>query len=104
MSTERLRLDPARIRELFDLRSHVYDKMGGSFEEDPYPAFHRLRETGPVHPGTPGRLIGFQGGEFFHGLPEPDRVHFSVFDFETCDAVVRNPEVFRMAPPDPDER
>lgn len=103
MSTERLRLDPARIRELFDLRSHVYDRMGGSFDEDPYPAFRRLRESGPVHPGTPGRLIGFQGAEFFHGLPEPDRVHFSVFDFETCDAIVRNPEVFRMAPPDPDE-
>ena len=45
--------------------------MGGSFEDDPYPAFHRLRETGPVHEGTPGRLIGFQGQEAFQGLPVP---------------------------------
>jgi cytochrome P450 len=103
MTSERLALDPVRIRELFDLRSHVYDRMGGSFEEDPYPAFHRLRETGPVHAGTVGRLVGFQGEEFFQGLPEPDRPHFSVFDFETCDAIVRNPEVYRMVPPDPDE-
>jgi len=103
MTAERLSLDPARIRELFDLRSDVYARQGGSFEDDPYPAFHRLRESGPVHPGTPGRLVGFQGEEFFHGLPEPDRPHFSVFDFATCDAIVRNPEVFRMAPPDPDE-
>ena len=103
MAAEGIALDPARIRELFDLRSAVYTKMGGAFEEDPYPAFHRLRETGPVHPGTVGRLVGFQGEEFFHGLPEPERPHFSVFDFETCDAIIRNPEVFRMAPPDPDE-
>ncbi|MFA5883123.1 MAG: cytochrome P450 [Acidimicrobiia bacterium] len=101
--SDALTLDPARIRELFDLRSSVYTKQGGAFEEDPYPEFHRLRETGPVHAGTVGRLVGFQGEEFFHGLPEPERVHFSVFDFETCDAIIRNPEVFRMAPPDPAE-
>ena len=101
--SDALTLDPARIRELFDLRSSVYAKQGGAFEEDPYPAFHRLRERGPVHPGTVGRLVGFQGAEFFHGLPEPERAHFSVFDFETCDAIIRNPEVFRMAPPDPAE-
>lgn len=103
MTAERLALDPARIRELFDLRSEVYTRQGGTFEEDPYPAFHRLRESGPVHEGTPGRLVGFQGAEFFQGLPEPDRPHVSVFDFETCDAVVRNPEVFRSSPPDPGE-
>jgi cytochrome P450 len=103
VTTGRLALDPARIRELFDLRSHVYDKMGGFFEEDPYPAFHRLRETGPVHRGTVGRLVGFQGEEFFQGLPEPDRPHFSAFDFDTCDEIVRDPVTYRMVPPDPDE-
>jgi cytochrome P450 len=103
VTTGRLALDPTRIRELFDLRSHVYDKMGGFFEEDPYPAFHRLRETGPVHPGTVGRLVGFQGEEFFQGLPEPDRPHFSAFDFDTCDEIVRDPVTYRMVPPDPDE-
>ena len=92
-------LDPARIKELFDLRSSVYDRMGGSFETDPYPAFHRLRETGPVHEGTPGRLIGFQGQEAFQGLPFPELPHYSVFDFATCDAVVRDPETFSSRPP-----
>ncbi|GMU77985.1 MAG: cytochrome P450 [Acidimicrobiia bacterium] len=100
MTTDRTRLDPERIRELFDLRSTVYAKQGGAFEEDPYPAFHRLRETGPVHAGTPGRLVGFQGEEFFQGLPEPDRPHFTAFDFETCDFIVRTPETFRMLPHD----
>jgi cytochrome P450 len=93
-----LALDAARIRELFDLRSAVYDRMGGSFDEDPYPAFHRLRKSGPVHEGTPGRLVGFQGTEAFQGLPFPDRRHFTVFDYATCDAVVRDPETFSSSP------
>jgi cytochrome P450 len=91
---ERLVLDPARLRELFDLRSQVYAHQGGAFEEDPYPAFHRLRASGPVHEGTPGRLIGFTGDEFFQGLPFPERRHFSAFDFESCDHIVRHPEIF----------
>ena len=99
MTGARLALDPARIRELFDLRSRVYDRMGGSFEEDPYPAFHRLRETGPVHEGTPGRLVGFEGTEAFQGLPFLELRHFSAFDFATCDAIVRDPETFSSRPP-----
>ena len=47
--------DPARIRELFDLRSQVYAHQGGAFEADPYPEFHRLRASGPVHEGKIGR-------------------------------------------------
>lgn len=91
---ERLELDPARIRELFDLRSAVYAGDGRGFEEDPHPEFHRLRASGPVHEGTPGRLIGFTGPEFFQGLPFPERRHFSAFDFEWCDHIVRHPELF----------
>jgi cytochrome P450 len=98
VSRAKLALDAARIRELFDLRSAAYDRMGGSFDEDPYPAFHRLRESGPVHEGTPGRLVGFQGTEAFQGLPFPDRRHFTVFDYATCDAVVRDPESFKSSP------
>ena len=30
----------------------------------------------------------------FHGLPYPDRPHFSAFTYEACDAVYRNPELF----------
>jgi hypothetical protein len=66
-------LEPARLRELFDLRGSVYASRGGAFEDDIYPAFHRLRETGPVHPGIVGPLVGFHGDAFFQGLPFPDR-------------------------------
>jgi len=99
MTDDRIALDPARIRELFDLR-----QLGGGFEEDPYPAWHRLRESGPLHEGTVGRLIGFDGPETFFGLPEPERPHFSAFDFETCDAIIRDSDVFRMSPSDPDDK
>ena len=102
MKSDRIRLDPARIRELFDLRRNTL--LSGSYEEDPYPAWHRLRESGPLHEGTPGRLIGFDGPELFFALPEPERRHFSAFDFATCDAIVRDSETFRMSPPDPGER
>lgn len=93
-------LDPERIRRLFDLRSEVYDSRGGSFDADPYPAFHRLRETGPIHEGTVHELIGCDGDHFFQGLPEPDRRHFSAFDFETCDAAFRDDETFASSAPD----
>lgn len=99
MNTARIALDPVRIRELFDLRRNT--QLAGGFEEDPYPAWHRLRESGPLHEGTVGRLIGFEGRESFFALPEPERPHFSAFDFATCDAIVRNSEVFQMSPPDP---
>ncbi|HZQ58206.1 MAG TPA: cytochrome P450 [Acidimicrobiales bacterium] len=92
-----IKLDRDRIRELFDLRR----RGGGSFgayTDDPYPALHRLRETGPVHEGTVHGLIGFDGPAFFHGLPEPDRPHYSVFSFEVCDAVYRDDTTFRSAP------
>jgi cytochrome P450 len=87
-------LEPARLRELFDLRGSVYASRGGAFEDDIYPAFHRLRETGPVHPGIVGPLVGFHGDAFFQGLPFPDRPHFSVFDYATCDAVLRDSATF----------
>lgn len=101
MSRERAALDPDRIRELFDLRRNT--QLAGAFEEDPYPGWHRLRENGPLHKGTAGRLIGYEGPEHFFALPEPDRPHFTAFDFATCDAIVRNSEVFRMSAPDPGE-
>jgi cytochrome P450 len=93
-------LDPARIRQLFDLRSNVYASRGGAFDQDPYPAFHRLRETGPVHEGIVGPLIGFDGPAFFQGLPYPDLPHYSAFDFETCDAAFRDGETYISKPPD----
>ena len=34
----------------------------------------------------------------FHGLPSSDRPRFSVFGWEACDAVYRNPEIFASSP------
>jgi cytochrome P450 len=92
-------LDRERLRELFDLRSNVYATRGGAFEDDPYPEFHRLRETGPVHEGIVGELVGYHGEAFFQGLPYPDRRHVSCFDFATCDAVFRDGETFVSGDP-----
>jgi cytochrome P450 len=92
-------LDPQRIRKLFDLHSDVYAIRGGSFNDDPYPAFHRLRETGPVHPGIVGPLVGFHGEAAFQGLPYPELDHYSVFDYDTCDEVLRDTSRFISAPP-----
>jgi cytochrome P450 len=96
-----LKLDPHRIRELFDLRSKTYAFSGGAYHEDPYPAFHRLRESGPVHEGVVGPLIGYHEPAFFQGLPFPDRRHFSVFDYATCDAVFRDDATFVSSPGEP---
>lgn len=51
-----------------------------------------------MHPGTPHELLGIDREFGFHGLPEADREHFSVFSWSECDAIYRNEEVFRSAP------
>ena len=97
MSTEPL-LDPERVRELFDLRGAYLSILGGDYRGDPYPAWHRLRAEAAVHPGIVHELTGADGDMFFHGLPYPDRPHFSAFSFEACDAVYRDPDVFASSP------
>ena len=37
-------LDLERVRELFDLSSNTRDYNGGTYRDDPYPVWHRLRE------------------------------------------------------------
>jgi cytochrome P450 len=97
MTDSRLQLDRERIRNLFDLRRRGGGTYGG-YTDDPYPTLHQLRETGPVHPGTVHELLGYEGPAMFQGLPNPDRLHFSVFDFTTCDRVFRDDVTFRSAP------
>lgn len=91
-------LDRDRIRELFDLRSSFNEWTGGGYTEDPYPVWHELRAKGPVLAGTVHELTGYPGDWFFHGLPFPDRPHFSAFDFASLDAVYRNDAVFSSSP------
>jgi cytochrome P450 len=91
-------LDRTRIRELFDLRSEHNSLSGGSYQEDPYPAFHHLRETGPVHEGVVHHLLGWDGEAYFQGLPYPDLPHFSAFSFAACDQALRDNETFASSP------
>ncbi len=91
-------LDRERVRELFDLRRAYGSQFGGAYEGDPYPTWHRLREQSPVHPGIVHELAGYDGPAFFHGLPSPERPHFSVFSFAACNEAYRNPEVFASSP------
>jgi len=99
-----LALDRARIRQLFDLRSDVYASRGGTFDVDPYPTFHRLRESGPVHEGAPHEALGWTGDVFFQGLPYPNRPHFSAYDFETCSTILKDDHRFvTSVPPLPGE-
>lgn len=94
MSGAQQLLDLDRVRQLFDLSSNVHAGNGGNYRQDPYPRWHALREEAEVHPGTVHELSG-TGDEFmFHGLPEPDRVHYSAFSWAACDDAYRNPDVF----------
>jgi cytochrome P450 len=87
-------LDVERVRELFDLRGGSFAFTGGGFRDDPYPCWRELRESGPVHEGTVHELTGVEGTAVFHGLPEPDRAHFSAFSYAAVDEAFRDPVVF----------
>jgi cytochrome P450 len=91
-------LDVKRVRELFDLRSSFLTLFGGAYDGDPYLIWAGLREQAPVHEGTVHELSGVQEPYMFHGLPFPDRSHFSAFSYEACDAAYRNPQLFASSP------
>jgi cytochrome P450 len=82
------------LRRLFDLRSSYNALSGGGYTEDPFPKWHALRESGPVHAGVVHELTDYPGDWFFQGLPYPDRPHFSAFSFEACDAAFRDGDLF----------
>jgi cytochrome P450 len=87
-------LDPERVRRLFDLAGNFSAAFGGTYWGDPYPTWHGLRAKAPVHEGTVHELSGVKEDLVFHGLPSPDRTHYSVFTWAACDAAYRNPETF----------
>ena len=91
-------LDRDRIKELFDLRSSMVTFTGGDLTDDPYPRWHELRESGPVHPGTLHGLCGIDAELFWHGLTEPGGDHYTAFSYATIDHVHRNPETFASSP------
>jgi cytochrome P450 len=87
-------LDRDRVRELFDLRNAYASWSGGAYQDDPYPIWNRLRESGPVHPGIVHELTGLSEQFLFQGLPFPDVPHFSAFSYAACNDAYRNPELF----------
>ena len=51
-----------------------------------------------MHEGTVHELSGVQQDLMFHGLPYPDRPHFSTFSWAACDAAYRDPDIFASSP------
>ncbi len=94
MSDTRQVLDLDRVRKLFDLAGNYHAHNGGNRREDPYPVWHALRDRAPVHEGTVHELSGIQEDISFHGLPSPDRPHFSAFSWAACDAAYRDAGTF----------
>jgi cytochrome P450 len=87
-------LDLERVRRLFDLAGNVAGWNGGHYRDDPYPVWRDLREQGAVHEGTLHALSGVDEDLIFHGLPEPDRPHYTAFTWAACDAAYRDPDTF----------
>ena len=96
MSTQKL--DIARVRELFDLRGGSTLFTGGGYVGDPHARWHELRAAGPVHEGIVHELTGYEDPAMWHGVPEPERPHFSAFSYDTCDEAQRNTEIFASSP------
>lgn len=92
------KLDIARVRELFDLRGGSALFTGGGFVGDPHTRWHELRETGPVHEGIVHELTGCEDPAMWHGVPEPERRHFSAFSYDTCDEAQRDTEIYASSP------
>ncbi|MEM7140673.1 MAG: cytochrome P450 [Actinomycetota bacterium] len=91
-------LDIEQVRELFDLRGGSFAFTGGGFHDDPHAHWHELRASGPVHEGIVHELTGWHEPSFWHGLPEEERRHFSLFSYDTCDEAQRKTEVFVSSP------
>jgi cytochrome P450 len=91
-------LDADRVRKLFDLSGSYHEFTGGSYTGDIYAAWRTLREKAPVHEGVVHELSGYAAPALFHGLPYPDRPHYSAFTFAACDDAYRNPEIFASSP------
>jgi cytochrome P450 len=87
-------LDFDRVRRLFDLANQVQVWNGGNYDADPYLVWNRLREQAPVHAGTVHALSGIHDDLMFHGLPYPDRPHYSAFTWTACDTAYRDPDTF----------
>jgi cytochrome P450 len=92
------KLDRARLRQVFDLRSEVHLGSVTPHRVDPYARWHELRQEATVHAGVYHELLGYRGPVMFQGLPFEDRPHFSAFTFAACDDALRDQALFRSSP------
>ena len=51
-----------------------------------------------MHEGIVHELTGCEDPAMWHGVPEPERRHFSAFSYETCDEAQRDTETYASSP------
>ncbi len=61
--------------------------LGAGVVDDPYPVYHALRRSGPVHEGAISAAFGLEGPDT---LVWRDRRQFSCYDWQTVEAVLRD--------------
>jgi cytochrome P450 len=67
--------------------------MGAGLIDDPYPRYHELRATGPVHQGTIPDHLGITDARGSH----PDGLDFSAYSWATVDEILRDNEAYSNA-------
>ncbi len=85
--------------ELFERTNAGRDRlMGIGVVDDPYPTYHRLRATGPVHDGRMSDHFAFDGVDRLLHAGTP---HVTVFSYEEVEAVLKDPGTFSSSWYDP---
>jgi cytochrome P450 len=85
--------DDPTFRELFDGVTGDGGRSGGGVIDDPYPAFHRIRESGAVHAGSVPELMGLDERVPYQ-LRHPGFPVYSAWSFEACDRALRDAATF----------
>jgi cytochrome P450 len=87
-------LDQEMIRALFDIRGELHQTMGtgGDYVGDLHQAMRIARESGPVHRGTVGEVLGHSIASGV--LAEHSAPVFSAFSFDTVNQVLRDPATY----------
>jgi cytochrome P450 len=85
--------DDPTFRELFDGVTGDGGRSGGGVVDDPYPAFHRIREQGAVHEGSVPQLMGLDERVPYQ-MRRTDVPMYSAWSFEACDRALRDAATF----------
>jgi cytochrome P450 len=93
-----LDLDHDLVRTLFDIRGEMHQSHNSAagYVEDLHEAMRTARETGPVHPGSVGEVLGHTYNPGI--LPSAENNHvYSAFSFDTVNDVLRAPDTYSNA-------